>query len=197
MVMRHRWKRLRSGSSPAGRAEQDHKLNRPKATSGTELADAEQANGLNDMTPNHMNIVIVTLALISALFALWAFRKLMQKTEQSRLAWETFFRPLRWVGELALRAVAAIFNSRAELESNVKVLETLLPYPVIVLILSAYGMHIPEVSPISEGWATAWLCACLVGIVLCKRRLRLLKRKETEALIAAAKGRTEPEAPRQ
>lgn len=140
-----------------------------------------------------MNFVILTLALLLAVAVLLLLRSLMTKSEQRRSAWDQFFLPLRLAGKLLSSALAKVFNSKAGLVSSVKVLEILLPCPVAVLILSASGIRIPDTSPISIGWAAAWLCAFIIGIVFCKRRLRALKRKEAEALIAELMAKNVPE----
>lgn len=128
---------------------------------------------------------------MGAMAGLWLFRRLARRTDRGRLAWDMFFRPLNWVAEMGKRAVRAFCSSRASLKSSAKLMETMLPVPMIVLMLSASDIHIPGSNPISNGWALAWLIGCLVGNVLCKRRLRALDLKEREAFVAELKARSE------
>lgn len=146
---------------------------------------AKATRGLN------MNEIIAAGALLGAMAGLWLLRRLVRRTDRGRLAWDRFFRPLNWVTEMGKRALRAFCNSRASLRSSAKLMETMLPIPMIVLMLSGSDVHIPGATPISDGWALAWLIGCLVGNVLCKRRLRALDLKEREALVAEIKARSE------
>lgn len=138
-----------------------------------------------------MNEVIAAGALLGAMAGLWLFRRLVRRTDRGRFAWDRFFRPLSWMAEMGKRALRVFCNSRASLKSSAKLMETMLPVPMILLILSASDIHIPGATPISDGWAFAWLIGCLVGNVLCKRRLRALDVKEREAFVAEVKAQSE------